>query len=1600
MGVIDQAATAGHGPLVRELLDLVARRVPGPRGGSLGAFARAYVRRLPAELAGTLSAEELFGQIVGLYELAERRGAAEVAVRALNPTPAADGYATAGSVIETNCEDSPFLVDTVLEELAGRDLRVRFVVHPVIGTERDEDGTLLRVAGVRDAPTRESVMHFETETAVPDHRLAAVAAGVRRCLGDVRLAVRDFAAMKDCVRRLVEVVRSGAGHYAGDEVEDAVAFLEWLANGHFVFLGYREYDIVDHDGEPARAVRPGSGLGILSREDASQYARPVPLAAIDPALRARLEQGDLLTVSKTNRLSTVHRRVPMDYVAVRRVDADGRTVGELLLLGLFTSQAYMEQAGRIPLLRRKLRQILDVEDLIEGSHDYKTAVGIFESFPKDELFAADVAELRRNIVGLLELQESRRVRLFYRRDLHGRSVSLVVALPRDRFSAALRHRLQELFRERFNGTNVDYHLSLGDTDPAQLHFAVHVPEGEIPDVSFVELEQEVVALTRTWDDRLRERLIARHGERRGRELAERYAARLPDYYKSSTDPYLSVLDIDQFERLEAGAPFAVALQNERGDEGSLTRVGLYKAGGKVPLSDFLPILEHLGLRVIEEVPTRLRGGDEATYLHDFGVLDGSGRLLDLAECGTRVADLISAVWTGEAESDSLNRLVVSAGLTWRQVAVLRAYRRYQARVGIEFTEAYQADAFAANPALAAGLVRLFECRFDPGGPTSVDAEAELRAELETGLDAVSSLDEDRILRGQLALVEATVRTNVFRPGRRGLSFKLLSAAVPGMPKPFPLYDVFVYSPEMEGVHLRGGKVARGGIRWSDRREDFRTEVLGLMKAQMVKNAVIVPVGAKGGFVLKRAPEERDALRADVLEQYTTFIRGLLDLTDDLVDGRVVHPPDVRVLDDDDPYLVVAADKGTATFSDTANGVAREYGYWLDDAFASGGSAGYDHKGLGITARGAWESVRRHFRELGVDVMVEPFTVVGVGDMSGDVFGNGMLLSRRTRLLAAFDHRHIFLDPDPDPEVSFAERARLFALPRSSWEDYDRTAISAGGGVWPRTTKRIPLSPEARRALGVEIEAGTPAEILRAVLRAPVDLFWNGGIGTFVKARTESNVEVGDRTNDAIRIDGADLRARVVGEGGNLGLTQRGRIEYAEAGGRINIDAIDNSAGVDLSDHEVNLKILLGLAEARGDLTRKQRDELLASVADDVVAHVLYDNYLQAQILSQEVLVSSARLEAYEDLMARLEGEGLLERTIETLPSTEEMAERRRSGRGLPRPVLCVLLAYAKRSLKAAVLASDLPDERYLDGELRRYFPDRVVERFEPLLAEHPLRREMLATIVANDVVNSLGVTFVARLAAETGAEPADIARAFWTAREVTGAVVRWARVEALDGRIDPLLQNDLMTRVDGLVESVARWYLTRSTSRDLAVAIDTSRAAMEELSAVIHETGSPEWQAAREETVRRLVEAGVPHEQAAAHAFAPELEHGPDIIAVASTTGRSIADVAHAFFLLGERLHLDWLEERVAELPAATRWQRWSLQAIADDLMLVRREVAGRVLAEAGDLRVEDALDVYLAGRTEAYERLSRLMDTLALEGVHDQAVLTVALRQVRNVVG
>jgi glutamate dehydrogenase len=1557
---------------------------------ALAALAESFAARVPPVIEqdpATIPA-----RIVSLFEFILERDRASK-VRVFTPTMETHGYESGGSVVEVCTGDSPFLLDSISNEIERHEVKVVGVVHPVLGVERDAGGRLQAIRHARHSITRESVEHYQLGLVLDATRAEEVAAGVTRVLADVRVAVADFHQMRAKLDRMIELTRIGGSAYSQEEVDEGVSLLEWLDDDNFVFLGYREYRLIGGGEDRAVQVVPDTGLGILRDDSRSTVHHPVPLKDLPPDRAARYIEGDLVVVTKTNQRSPIHRTAKMDYIGVRIMGPDGRTAGEARMVGLFTSKAYMQPASETPMLRRKLHDILLAEDLIEGSHDHKAMIELFETFSKHDLFAASTEELLGVLSGLLTLQERDNVKLFIRPDTLHRSVSILVALPRDRFNAGLRQDLQEMFLEEFGGTSIDYHLALGDSDPAQIHFTVWVPE--VTDYDFEHLESQVVAMTRSWEERLLGSLLESLDRQEARELARKWAGRFPDYYSASTPIEIAATDMIRVAALAtSGAPMSVGLQNEVDGKGEqLTRIALYRAGGKRPLSELLPALEDLGLTVIEEIPSRISGPGDY-FIHDFGVLRPDGSQIDVEASSGRIVETLEGVWRDGAESDDLNRLVVSTTLGPRDVDILRAYRTYWRRVAPIFTLAYVNDTLAAHPELAELLVELFAERFDP------DREGthygEIRNAVLAGLDRIPSIEEDRIIRAFFELIEATVRTNFYQSDRPALAFKLVSKEVPDAPLPHPLYEIFVLGPTVEGIHLRGGMVARGGLRWSTRREDYRTEVLDLMKAQMTKNAVIVPTGAKGGFVLRNPPDDPVALRAEVETQYRLFIGALLDVTDNRVDGEIVRPERVRAHDADDPYLVVAADKGTATFSDVANSIAMERGFWLGDAFASGGSTGYDHKALGITARGAWESLERHFSELGIDPFGETFTVVGIGDMSGDVFGNGMLGSNQMRLVAAFDHRHIFIDPEPDPGVSFIERRRLFELPRSSWDDYDRTLISEGGGVFARTEKSITISEAAREAIGAHTNSFTPNQLISAILKAPVDLLWNGGIGTYVKAASETHQQVGDRTNDAVRVDGADLRCRVVVEGGNLGLTQRARIEYAENGGKINTDFIDNSGGVDCSDREVNLKILLDGQVAAGVMTGEERNTLIADVSDEVVDRILSDNFHQAQAISREVEASPRRMYAYEDLMESLEAEGILDRHIDAMPSSEAMSERMKSAIGLTRPEMAVLLANAKRSIKQALVGSVLMDDPYLLADVEHYFPQAVTGRLNDAVDGHPLRRELIATLLANDIVNSEGVVFMSRLVTQTGAEPVDVVRAYRIARDLTGAQERWANIEQIHAEVDGELWARLMRHTDRMVASVTRWYLANGNGGSIGDIVESSRPVFEEMEAGALDSEVAGWRDNRIAVMQELIAAGVPEGVARSHAVLPILNYGPDVIEISQQSGQSASDTLHAFLQVGQAFGLDRMTDWARSKQIDDRWDRWALWTIEEELLMVRRRAVERAFMDAGARTGVDAVDAFMASRASHVARLVRFMRQIDTTGDVDIAQLMVAIRQAR----
>ena len=1593
--------------LIEKVVEHARSKLPAEQAARLESLIRLLYGAVAAEDLLEYAVPDLYGAAVALWSFGSQRTPGESKVRAYTPQLEEHGWQSTHTIVEIVHDDMPFLVDSVSMELTRLGCGVHLIIHPVLRVRRDESGALLQVLP-HDAPgaegALESFIHVEVDRETDPASLDRIRVGLDGVLGDVRAAVDDWQAMRGRAAEVIADLDRNPPPVEPEQLDEAKALLEWIVDDHFTFLGYREYDLVEADGGDALRRVPGTGLGILRDPDDDDAER---LVHLQPEARGLARAKDPLVLTKANSRATVHRPSYLDYVGVKRYDEAGEVVGERRFLGLYTSTAYSASPHEIPLLRRKVRKVRERAGLPPGSHDDKALLESLESFPRDELFQISEDELLDVALGIVRLGERQRVRLFVRRDTFGRFLSCLVFVPRDRFNTHVRKRIQEVLQQAFNGVSVDYTARLSESVLARLHYVIYTEPGQMADYDVGEIEELLVEATRTWADDLVDALVEQAGEERGMALSKRYAEAFPAGYRDDFSPAAAVLDIERMEKLDPEGDLAMTLYRPVEAEPDFFVLKLLRSGRPILLSDALPLLENMGVRVYDERPYEIVPGDGTpAWIYDFG-LTYEGGAIDLDRVGETFKDAFAHAWLGEIENDGFNRLVLHAGLTWREIAVLRALARYLRQTGSTFSQAYMEETLAAHAGIVRKIVGLFRIRFDPAHGEGRDAEAVALAEdIEGEIDGVASLDDDRILRSFLRLVEAMLRTNYFQPGPDGaprayLSFKLDPERVPDLPLPRPAYEIWVYSPRTEGVHLRGGKVARGGIRWSDRREDFRTEILGLMKAQMVKNAVIVPVGAKGGFVVKRSPADRDALREEVLACYRILVCGLLDVTDNIVGGETVPPAEVVRYDDDDPYLVVAADKGTATFSDVANGIAAEYGFWLGDAFASGGSAGYDHKAMGITARGAWESVKRHFRELGVDVETTEIAAVGIGDMSGDVFGNGMLLSRHLKLVAAFNHEHVFLDPDPDPAASWEERNRLFHLPRSSWADYDAAAISEGGGVFPRSAKSIPLSPQVRERLGVEAEAPTPSEVARAILAAPVDLLWNGGIGTFVKASSESHAEVGDKANDALRVDGRDLRCRVVGEGGNLGFTQRGRVEYALAGGRILTDAIDNSAGVDCSDHEVNIKILLGAAVASGDLTEKQRNELLAEMTDDVARLVLRNNYRQTQALSLARIQAPSMLGVHARLVQQLEQTGRLSRELASLPSEEVMAERKAARGGLVAPELAVLLAYSKIDLYDALLDSDLPDDGYMANELVRYFPRILSERFRDRMDGHRLRRELIATYVTNSLVNRAGITFAFRLAEETGAAASDIARAYTVAREVFDLRGLWTAIEALDDEIGADVQLAMLLEGRKLVERATRW-LVRARPRplDVVAEIEVFAPGAAFLAGALPELLLGNDRASLEESARSYADAGVPQELATRVAGLSAVFSALDIVEIAAATSAPLAKVAGVYYWLGARLDLQWLRDEITALPRDNRWQTLARAALRDELYAVHSALASEALQSGPpEAEPEACVEAWYAAHGIGVERALQVLSDIRMGGLANIETLSVALREVRNLI-
>ncbi len=1605
-------------PKIDDIIDHARQKMAAARNDAMDMdlvsdFIRQFYGSILTSEIEDRSLETLYGAARSVFSFGQKRQRGLPQARVFNPSYAEDGWTSEHTVIEIVHDDMPFLVDSIAGVLNKLDQEIFILVHPVFSLRRDDDGKLAEIFQPKydgEDAVHESIMHIEITRQTDANVLQSMQAELLSVLQDVQASVEDWQAMRQL---LADAKTEVFGEACTPEDREYKIFLEWLRNHHFTLLGARSFNVDTKDGRKALLVDPKSGLGILRNPDRRVFAELQADASHQVQERIVDDTDQKVIVTKSDCIATVHRPVAMDTVVIKRFDENNAVVGVWMFVGLFTADVYTNSPLAVPILRKKIEQVITDADYKKNSHDNKKLLSVLENLPRDEIFQSSQKHLQRVAMGIMRMQKNSRVALYVRKDQFQRFVSCLVYLPRDRFDTPLRLKIQNILTESFNGEISSYYTQLADSPQARLHIIINTHPGSVPSYDPREIENKIASVVRAWEDQLREALTRGMGEERAAALLRDYSGTFPSGYRENFDAEAAMFDIEQLETVLATGELGLNLYRPLEAPKHELRLKIYRAGHAITLSDMLPMLEHMGLKVVEEIPYHLRlqkakviAEDAEVWIHDFGMNTENCGEVDISVIRRNFQEALSKVWTGELESDSFNRLVIAAQMTWREITIFRAYGRYLRQVLFPFSQDYLSQALLENAGISRKILELFHIRNDPFRDNDNRAEASeaLEAEILADLDAVESADHDRILRRFLNLVLSTLRTNYYQRDEDGnpkptLAFKLSGESLSDLPKPRPWVETYVYSPRIEAVHLRGGKVARGGIRWSDRPEDFRTEVLGLIKAQMVKNAVIVPVGAKGGFIVKRPPASgtREAMQEEGIACYKLFMRSLLGMADNLIGGEVIPPKDVVRHDPDDPYLVVAADKGTATFSDIANAESQAAGFWLGDAFASGGSQGYDHKAMGITARGAWESVKRHFRELGTDVQTQPFTAVAVGDMGGDVFGNGMLQSRFTKLVGAFNHMHIFIDPDPDPAKSYDERKRLFETPRTTWADYNPDLLSKGGMVYSRSAKTVKLTPEIKALLDLDVDTITPNDLIRAVLSARVDLLFFGGIGTYMRSHDETDAEVGDRANDAVRIEARNCRAKVVGEGANLGVTQLARIEYAQCGGHINTDAIDNAGGVNCSDHEVNIKILLNEVVGRGDMTVKQRNILLEDMTDEVAKLVLRDNYLQTQALSMMEASGPDRLDEQARLIRFLERSGRLDRAIEFLPDEEELNDRMARRAVLTRSEASVVMPYCKLWLFDEIIQSSLPQEDVLQKELLAYFPKPIQAKFKDDILNHRLRPEIVTTIVTNSMVNRVGGTFLTEMLEETARYPSDIARAYWIVREAFGLNEVWDRIEALDNKATAEAQLSMLISINRFIRSVASWIL-----RNIPAPIQMQNL-YERLHAGVKAL-LPEMEEIDIEASERAQEwsnGGVPDDLVRRVLALDGLVSVPDVVILSETHDVSIPLAAKAYDVVGERFGFVWLRQQSRRLPVRSHWQKLAMGALLEDFFDQQRCVSGGVLnltRTAGNEDVSAALDTWITDNYFPVMKADRLLNEYRESvGKPDLAMLTVAARLYRT---
>ncbi|MEM7209952.1 MAG: NAD-glutamate dehydrogenase [Pseudomonadota bacterium] len=1590
--------------IIKQIVDETTRHSESKLDDSLRVFLTDYYAKVPIEDLRALDTLDLRGAALSHWRLAKQRKVNQSHVHVYNPHFEKNGWQSTHTIVEIATDDRPFLVDSVSVALNRAGFTTHLTIHPVFEISRAGNGTIKSIGDSRKDSTAESFMHFQIDKLTDKKRLADLKASIESVVDDVQRVTDDWRDMRAKALDIAASLTSTSKKKKAAEISELDTFLNWLAEDNFTFLGHCEFSKIETS-KGAHTLKPktNSSLGLMRGCSAERLRQIVPYQN-----QAYVDADWLVDVNKTDAPSTVHRPSRMELITVQHFDDKGKPSGRSCFVGLFTSSAYNLSVSDVPQLRKKVAWVVDQAGLDPQSHNGKAMANILETYPRDALFQSNGEEVLEIATGILHLQERQRIRLFGRSDQYQRFQSCMVFVPRERYSRELRLKIQEILTEAMDGLGVEFDtLFSSESILARLYYVIYTDPNKPTEFDLGEVEQRIIEAARTWQDNLGETLTEQFGEEQGNDFFSAYHDAFPSSYRDHFAPRTACFDIRHIENSRTNGTLEMNFYRPLTGDTASVNFKLFSLDGFIAPSDILPVFENMGLRVQGAHPYELQPRNtDPVWVHEYTLTHTLGDVIDPDAVGEIFQDAFARIWRGEVENDGFNRLVIGASLNWRDTVMLRAYCKYLLQIRVPFSQSYMIDTLAANTHITAKLVELFHGRFDPDNTLPKAKQEKIGKSIREMLDEVSNLDEDRILRGFLNLIESTLRTNFYQPDERGenkpyLSFKLDPANINKIPLPRPMFEIFVISPRTEGVHLRGGRVARGGLRWSDRREDFRTEVLGLMKAQMVKNSVIVPVGSKGGFVVKQPPVggDRDAMMNEVVYCYKTFLRGLLDLTDNLVNNKIAAPPQVVRYDGDDPYLVVAADKGTATFSDIANSVSDEYNFWLGDAFASGGSIGYDHKKMGITARGAWESVKRHFRERGIDTQSQPISVVGIGDMGGDVFGNGMLLSKHLKLVGAFNHMHIFLDPDPDPAKSFVERDRMFKLPRSTWEDYDKKLISKGGGIFSRSAKSISLTPQVKKMLDIDSDSLPPNELINCMLKAPVDLLWNGGIGTYVKAKTESHADVRDRANDAVRVDGSQLRCKVVGEGGNLGLTQLGRIEYAQQGGILYTDAIDNSAGVDCSDHEVNIKILINAAVDKGDMTSKQRNKLLADMTDEVGDLVLKDNYDQTQAISIENARAKVLLEEHARFMQTLEAAGKLNPQIEFLPEAEEIAERMADKKGLVRPELAVVVSYSKMTMFDELVDSTLPEDDFLTARLIDYFPTPLRKKFAPLIVKHRLRREIIATVVTNELVNRVGPTFAHRMYDQIGAHSSDVCSAFVAGVEIFDMRELWHDIEALDNKVSATTQLELLALVAGLSERCIHWLVrNRRTHDGITAMIEYFKPGVEQLRECMPKPLAEINQKTLTSRTQYFVDAGVPKALANRVAMVVPYSSALDIVDIATQKKEKIEDVASVFFALGSVLELTWLRDQIASLEVSNHWHLLAKSGLRTDLHARQSSLTADVLSRAK--RVKDAgkrVDSWQQTQHENIDKYSRLIGEMKASKSVDFAMLSLAVNEVLN---